>query len=164
MGSDDGFTSDLEGLGRQMRLNAEGFVQEAAQNIETYDRLRWYIAAECSHVSAIAKLLGHRERMIGDLVLRLQPLLPAPPSATPLGHPPPHQPQPQQAPLSAHQQQAVHPEEVEPPSAIGEIIRTMREQEAAERAGRYYPQPTDPRQPQQHYAPQQARGAGRYYE
>lgn len=114
------FANDLDDLLRQLHDGAEETVQKAAANIETFDRVRWYLAAECSHATALGRLLKHRQDVMSGLVERLVPQQLAAPPLT--SSPAPDVPDEQ--------------------SSLSEILQRMRYEEAVQqRTTKPRPQP-----------------------
>jgi hypothetical protein len=105
------FQDQLDALASQMKTGAEELIKESSENIEVYDRLRWHMAAECSHAVAIMRVIEHREQVMAALVERLAPPQLAPP------------PQYQQVPSAPSPQTEVG-------NGLRDIIRHMREAEA----------------------------------
>jgi hypothetical protein len=100
----------LDALASQMKIGAEELIRESSENIEVYDRLRWHMAAECSHAVAIMRVIDHREQVMAALVERLAP--------------------PQIAPPPQYQQVPPAPPQAEVSNGLRDIIQRMREAEA----------------------------------
>jgi hypothetical protein len=69
---------ELEGMTVRSRENIEALIAEAHANAEAYERLKWYVAAECSAAGSVQRLLDYREEVMRSVVQRLAPQLPAP--------------------------------------------------------------------------------------
>lgn len=121
------YEDQLDALAAQMRQGAEGLIKESSTNIEFYDRLRWHMAAECSHAVAIMRVIEHRDQVMAALLDRLQPQqLEAPPA-------------PPQVPPAR--------EEEDVGSGLREMINRMRSAEAKEAQLRRQSPPPVPPQP-----------------
>lgn len=113
------FQDQIEAQIRQMRQGAEDVIKDIGQNIEIYDRLRWHMAAECSHAVAILRIIDHRDSIIGALVDRLSP---------------------QQLPPPVPQQQRAPDLEPDDEQTLSKILQGMR-QAAEDRVRRRAPEP-----------------------
>lgn len=116
--SSDDLARALNNLSSRARDDIEKLVAETHSNVETYERLKWYLAAECSAAGSVQRLLDYRDQVIGTMITRLTRQLPsAPPpqqlhtEAQPTYEQPTYAPPP--PPPSQHRPPEYYPE---PPS------------------------------------------------
>lgn len=118
---DEDFQAQMSRQTEEMRRGAEDLIREASGNIDMYDRIRWHIAAECSHAVAIMRVIDHRNQVVAALVDRLAPRLPPPVTREP----------------ASTEIEDNRGEEAE--QTIGDILRAMRAKEAQSQARPPFP-------------------------
>ena len=79
----DDFAQGLASLLARGRADMDDLIAQSEENVNAFERVKWYISAECSHAAHLQKLLDHRQEVISGLIGRLGYQLPAP-HATPL--------------------------------------------------------------------------------